>query len=360
MLKLRRSSLFAALICIPFVVFQTATIFAKQPANAYAHFIDVGQGDSILLEFPCGTVLIDAGGEETGPDKVTAYLNKYFARRPELNRTIDLMILTHGHGDHLRNADNVLSEFAVKTVLWDGTKRAWQRQLDKTFDTLGQTQIRQVLSEDIGPLGLTDSTIDPIACANVDPDIRVLWGGVEAGKSGLSNKEIRDLNNHSIAVRVQFGEAVMLFSGDMTRVVMKRLLKNIDHKLLDADLYQISHHGFNNGTYKPYVKVVSPRISVLSRSAGRPWKEKNMAFYSEVVEMRRSDPKPFDVWYLPPNTKNADYPRTGQDGTPQIWGIDRGLRRSRIMHKAVYWTGIDGDVVIQVGSDGSVSKVKLP
>ena len=68
-----------------------------------AHFINVGQGDATLLEFPCGAVLIDAGGfDATTSEQLVEYLSLFFERRPDLDNTLDTVFVTHTHIDHNR------------------------------------------------------------------------------------------------------------------------------------------------------------------------------------------------------------------------------------------------------------------
>ena len=70
------------------------------------HYIDVGQGEAILIELPRAAIMIDAGGEDTGDSRFRVhlldYLNRIFARRMDLNHTIDVLIVTHPHLDHTR------------------------------------------------------------------------------------------------------------------------------------------------------------------------------------------------------------------------------------------------------------------
>src|SRR5258708_7535315 len=69
-----------------------------------AHFIDVGQGASTLIEFPCAAIMVDTGGEKNAEfnsdDELVAYLDSFFARRTDLNKTLHLLVLTHAHVDH--------------------------------------------------------------------------------------------------------------------------------------------------------------------------------------------------------------------------------------------------------------------
>jgi len=102
-------------------------------AQVRAHYINVGQADSILLEFRTAAILIDAGGEATGDDRdrdhLVSYLNKFFSDRaasaslPNLNRTLLAVIISHPHIDHTRNVMAVMQEFKVKNLIDGGNTR---------------------------------------------------------------------------------------------------------------------------------------------------------------------------------------------------------------------------------------------
>ena len=64
-----------------------ASAWAQTVPSMTAHFIDIGQGESVLLEFSCGAMLIDAGAQDAAArTALVAYLNKFFARRTDLTR----------------------------------------------------------------------------------------------------------------------------------------------------------------------------------------------------------------------------------------------------------------------------------
>ena len=68
---------------------------AAQTPSMTAHFINIGQGESVLLEFPCGAMLIDAGAQDgAARTRLIAYLNKFFTRRTDLHKTINTILVT--------------------------------------------------------------------------------------------------------------------------------------------------------------------------------------------------------------------------------------------------------------------------
>src|SRR3954466_8835463 len=101
------------LVAIAVVLTICASSFAQTPSMT-AHFIDIGQGEAVLLEFSCGAMLIDAGAQDAAArTALIAYLNKFFARRTDLHKTIDTVLITHDHIDHDFGLRAVVENFTV-------------------------------------------------------------------------------------------------------------------------------------------------------------------------------------------------------------------------------------------------------
>src|SRR5262245_9935221 len=88
------------------------------------HLIDVGQGLATLVEFPCGAILIDAGGEKNelfnSSEMLKDYLETFFDRRTDLNKTLQCVYLTHPHSDHTRGVTLLLQDYKIKNAVTDG------------------------------------------------------------------------------------------------------------------------------------------------------------------------------------------------------------------------------------------------
>src|ERR1700693_1308583 len=97
------------------------SIYGQQPAGneMEAHFINVGQADATLLEFPCGAILIDAGAQDADKALIN-YLKTFFARRLDLNNTLDLVIISHDHIDHDFALQDVANAFHIKNYIDNG------------------------------------------------------------------------------------------------------------------------------------------------------------------------------------------------------------------------------------------------
>jgi competence protein ComEC len=96
-------------LCMLFAILVLCPIALQ--AQTKVHYINVGQADAILLEFDHAAMMIDAGGEATRSAEekthLVAYLNKFFERRPDLNRTIHTIIISHPHKDHTMRLPDV-------------------------------------------------------------------------------------------------------------------------------------------------------------------------------------------------------------------------------------------------------------
>ncbi len=321
------------------------------------HFIDIGQGLAVLHEFPCGAVLIDTGGEQDSScdsDRaLTQYLDAFFARRKDLQNTLSLLVLTHPHIDHTRGVPKVLERYKVLHAIDDGMDQgsggAPQGELHswaagKPAGTYYAVELKNIPDAN----GLTNDVIDPLRCQDIDPKIRALWGHVDQdpGWPGLSygKTPFQNANNHSVVLRIDFGKASGLFTGDLEEPAIKDLLRrSAGNPILDVDVYQVGHHGSINGTTPEFVQAMSPQIAVFSASSasrheewsgwqhGHPRKE-IVAMLQAGIERRR---RPIDV----------------------LVGVHKQTFVPGHIDKAVYSTGWDGAVVIEAQADGRMRVV---
>ncbi len=234
------------------------------PPKMRVHLIDVGQGAATLIEFSCGAILIDTGGEENrrvdSTRNLIEYLRAFFKSRPDLNDTLDLLVLTHPHIDHTRAAPVVLGELGVKNLVTDGLTDSSGGKQQKSAINIAKTKhipAFAVQAKAIPAGGLRNEIIDPVACADGDPDIRVLWGAADMRDDNR--------NNHSVAVRVTLGKSSILITGDLEEDGISGLLKK--HRgtpALDVDVYQVGHHGSYNATTWKQLEALTPKLALIA------------------------------------------------------------------------------------------------
>lgn len=313
-----------------------------------AHFIDMGQANATLLEFPCGAVLIDAGAQEQAKiDNLLSYLDDFFARRTDLERTLSTIFITHNHVDHTRALREVVERFTVENFVENG-QRGGLPEGDKDVIWVGanrstdnrQIQVAQVDAALLdGVAGFTSGEIDPVACSGVDPQIRILWADL-AEDPGWPGDEFENKNNHSVVVRVDFGESSFLFTGDLEEPAIEAMVERYHGTdMLDTDVYEVGHHGSYNATTESLLEAVTPEIAVISMG-------------------RWNDRRKFTAWaYGHPRHEAVELLQEAVERrrTPRVVHVARKVREyyRTTMRDAIFGTGWDGDIQIRATADGT-------
>jgi competence protein ComEC len=323
------------------------------------HVIDVGQGSATLLEFPEAAVLVDTGGEQNpscdSNAKLDAYLDTFFAHRPDLHGELASLILTHPHLDHTRGVPVVLAHHPPHNVVTNGqtvgSGAEFQNALRQyAVDHQGSVGIREVHLDDVPPRGLTDGVIDPVHGADIDPVLTVLWGQVstDPGWGEAYNKpRFANANNHCVVVRVDFGQLSILITGDLENAAIPDLVKRYQGTgLLDVDVYLTGHHGSANGTTDDLVAAMTPKVALIS--VGPSDRE------GEYTGWAYGHPRTEILTMLEHGVSESRVPIQVHAGLGAKHFEDRTITH------AIYATGWGGTVVVELGSDGALRIVPPP
>ncbi|MCK4257961.1 MAG: MBL fold metallo-hydrolase [Halanaerobiales bacterium] len=199
------------------------------------HFIDVGQGDSILIKTDTKKViLIDAGDRDQGFN-VVRYLKDHGVEK------IDLMVSTHPHADHIGGFLSVLKNFPVERILDSGvphTSKLYEDYLNLIF----QKSIPFEIPEP----------------------------GNEYNFSGLSLKVLGptkthdELNNNSIILKLKFNDITAIFTGDAEKEAEIDIL-SMD---IEAQILKVGHHGSETATSERFLNEVNPKDAIISVGKG--------------------------------------------------------------------------------------------
>lgn len=310
------------------------------------HMIDVGQGSATLVEFGCGAALIDTGGETShqfdSGARLKHYLERFFERRPDLNRTLDLVVLTHPHLDHTRNVQLVLETFNVKNLLTDGGSRGSGSKQQEWAETWARAhaQLEVVKVASIPAGGKTDAVIDPVACTPIDPRISVLWGGLDEKPGAWSQRAYGNHNNQSVVVRIEYGRASLLVNGDLEEAGIDALLaKHEATPALDADLWQVGHHGSYNATTEAMLRALTPRIALIPMGSPERW--------SKWTAWQYGHPRKKAVDRLVSAVSDA------RPAVEVLVGTAVETFEKQTLDRAIYGTGWDGDIVVTATADGT-------
>lgn len=211
-------------------------------------FLDVGQGDSILIEPPGGKkILIDGGGvdritdKQNDDDPVGEKVVVPFLHRKGINR-LDLVILTHPHADHLGGLNKVLEEIKVDQVLDSG--QVYNSQAYQRFRELVRANgIRYSIAQAGQVLNFGDNLKGYI----FNPILPLLG----------------NTNSDSIVMRLVYGDISFLFTGDMEGNGEERILQSSVISL-QSTILKIGHHGSRTSTSDEFLRAVKPKLAVIS------------------------------------------------------------------------------------------------
>jgi competence protein ComEC len=220
-------------------------------------FIDVGHGDSILVEFPKGKrMLIDGGGLyedrfDIGKNVIAPFLWGKKIRR------IDILALTHPDPDHLKGLNFIASQFSI-SQFWDNGFQTDSEPYLQLRKILGEKKIMTLsLNEETPPQminGVEISVLNPPVWNATQRKVRNLW----------------DLNNASLVMKLRFRNISVLLTGDIGKEAEGRILRK-DYPL-KADILKIPHHGSSSSSSALFLERVRPTYAILSvgeRNIGR-------------------------------------------------------------------------------------------
>lgn len=214
-----------------------AIAFGGGAENLELYFLDVGQGDSQLINFPGDVQILIDGGR--GP-KV---LNELARALPPQDRYIDLVIVTHPDFDHFGGLIDVLKTYKVGTVITNGRKGVAVAYAD--FEKIIKEKNIPTLVLGVGDkIRYEDAVLD------------VLWPLSLSQRVGTA----KNVNELGIVLMLKKGGLRALYTADIGFETERELVKKYD---LSAQVLKVSHHGSKYSSDPAFLKEVNPKISVI-------------------------------------------------------------------------------------------------
>ncbi len=236
-------------------------------------FLDVGQGDSIFIKSPTGTqVLIDGG-----PDR--SVLNKLPQYMPYGDTSIDLLVLTHPHSDHLQGLVAVLESYEVAKIALN--KINYESQV---YEEL-LNKVAQEKAEVITPLAGDTLEIGGGAV------LKVLWPpGSVSSSLGLeaAATDYENVNNASLVFLLDYMDFEALLTGDAEYHVQNQLLGQVG----EVELLKVPHQGARDAFNRQFWLELNPEVAIISvgqNSYGHPHLEVLTYLKAKVPKVKRTD-----------------------------------------------------------------------
>lgn len=222
---------------------------AAQPPSAatgkngelQVHFIDVGQGDAILVQSPSGeNMLVDAGDNDYG-SQVVNYLHSQGVKE------LDIVVGTHPHADHIGGLDTVINSIPVKNIYLPQVTHT-----SRSFEDVLLAVKSKGLKINTARAGIT-----------------IPFKGVQSKFIAPVEEKYEDLNNYSAVIKLNYGLKSFLLTGDAEHESENQMLASGAD--LKTTVLKIGHHGSSSSTGYNFLKAAAPEYAVIMLGKDNPY-----------------------------------------------------------------------------------------
>ncbi len=242
-----------------------STLDAPDDGDMSVSMLSVGQADASLISVGEKHMLID-GGEIDESTKIISELNERGVK------TIDIIIATHQHADHIGGLAQIIDMFEVDKIIMPKLQDSLV-PTSKTYENLLNAISRKGLSITPANVGdvykLGDATVDILG----------------------PTQQFDNLNDMSVVAKITYGQSEFLFTGDAEDVAERSLVESGAD--IDCDVLSVGHHGSSTSTTKEFLEATTPQFAGIScgidNSYGHPHEQVLRILDEYDVEVYRTD-----------------------------------------------------------------------
>lgn len=226
------------------VEFVEDTSSSSNDEEVIVSFLDVGQGDSILIQSKECNILID-GGEKGNAEYIEQYLQKNDVD------VLDYVIGTHPHSDHIGALPTIISDYDVENII-----------LPQTDDS--DTPNTKIYESLLMAISDKDLKITPAKVGN----------SYDLGNATLeiiapNSNDYSDLNDYSIVTILTHGNNKFLLTGDASNTSESEMIEN--NLLEDVDVLKVGHHGSDTATSQEFLDIIKPEYAIIMCGEGNKY-----------------------------------------------------------------------------------------
>ncbi len=214
----------------------------RPDGRLHAYFLDIGQGDSILLVTPGGKqILIDGG-----PDlKALEHLGRFL---PFFDRSLDLVVLTHPNLDHLAAFPEILRRYRTEAFLFTGVAFKFPRY-DAILAELRESDTQVSFADPKRDIDMGDGVI-----------LDIVWPPRD-----VFGKEFSEVNDTAMVIRVLHASGSILLTGDIEEKAEEEILRTGAD--IQSTVLKVAHHGSRTSSSTGFLLAVRPSLAVISLGA---------------------------------------------------------------------------------------------
>lgn len=215
-----------------------------QKADITIYFFDVGQGDAIFIESYDGTQILIDGGP---PNQILPKLGEVL---PYFDHSLDAIVLTHPHTDHVSGLIEVLARYEVKTVIESGA----------SYHTSEAVEFKKAVSEEGARRIIVDSQVefsfyDGAKLKFLLPD------------KSYESAILKNVHDSALVSELDYKGKRILFMSDAEKNIEEKLAR--DGRVGDVDVLKVGHHGSKTSSQEIFLKTAKPEYAIISLGRNR-------------------------------------------------------------------------------------------
>lgn len=214
-----------------------ATHALKNTDHLRIVFLDVGQGDSILIQTPLGkNILVDTGPTNNLDQKISKYIGT-------TNRTIDVLLLTHPDLDHVGGSVNILKRYSLKFFVHSGL--------------LAGSTVYEVIAHEVSERSIPNQELTLGDYFVIEPGLFLYVYSPSIEETSF------DANEHSLVLKLVYYNTSVLLMGDASKTKEFELAE-VFKEGLKSDILKVGHHGSQTSTSLNFLEYVRPAYGIIS------------------------------------------------------------------------------------------------
>lgn len=235
------------LICIMIYFYFLGASFGNinnqyNSSQTLIHYINIGQGDAILITNNDFNILID-GGSNKYEEQLITYLKKQDIS------IINFVIATHPHEDHIGSMDAIIKNFKINTFIAPAV----------TTDDIDFINLIKALKSKNLKINIVEDNFT-INLGN-EHNLTFLWAG---------NTTFDNINNNSLVLKYTNKDVSFLFTGDIEKEIESRL-QYLTPDLMPSTVLKVAHHGSGSSSTMNFLNIVNPSISIITCGIGNDY-----------------------------------------------------------------------------------------